>query len=487
MDDENIPNLRQLDEWIREGRAAQVRAFLPTLAVSEIHRSQLVEYADLARRVQLPHLIIHWLRPLIRSEKPVHPPATTKEQALYALALSRIGIFKEATNILRQLKSSGEPEVFYYLGLIGIEQWDFLSAFSPLKTFVKSPGISEYQRTVGLLNLGACYVGLLDFARANEVLNQLLVLTDGADLKLLRANTYELLAQNMIFCGRLQEARDHLANAAKLIGHENYQYEFFIRKWQAIANLFDKGHETRGLHAIRDEAVRSDFSETIRECDFFKAVVFQQDKDLLKVYFGSHFKAYRQRILKIYKWQKPVPNQMDLTLGPSALAGSHFELDPDDLEMPRLVRSLFQILLSDSYRSFPITEIFGQIYDREYFNPLTSTAKVEQLICRLRQSFTVQNIPFKVQVSKGRVSLIFTGPVIVRIGRKRFQAREKLKHFTLLLFEKFAAKSFSSAEVVQALGLSERSARRHLKEAVEARRLSRERASKGYRYICKAA
>lgn len=483
-------DLKQLDMWIREGRAVHVRSLLQTVVASEIQRAELSDYADLARRVQMPELVIRWLRPLIRFEKPVYPPASTKETALYALALGRVGIFKEATTILKALKKTGEPQVFNYLGMIDIEQWNYSSALSAFKLYVQCDGLKSYQRTVGLLNLAACYVGVDDFERTDETLAQLLAATASPDLKLLRANTLELLAQSMIFRGRLSEARRVLAEARDLIGDQNYQYEFFIRKWLAITRLLDSPSDPKAIHLIRDEAVRGRFFETVRECDFFVAMANQNEVAFLKVFFRSHFRAYRTRILKNYNWNGPVPNQLLLSLHPQGYVdgdseATHMKLDPEEIEMPRLVRDLFRILLSDGYRAFPLTEIFGKIYEDEYFNPLTSPAKVSQLIQALRKIFAGHGIPLTVRVTNGKAALEAKQPVSILLRRKKAMTHPSLGRHAEILSSHFGDRPFTTGEAAKVLNFSERSTRRRLAEAVAGRRLRRTNAGGGgYRYKC---
>jgi hypothetical protein len=80
-----VEQLKQWDEWIKEGHSSKVRMLCRQLNQKKIPRELLVDYGNIARRVGAPDLIILWLSSVVRSEKALQVKATEKEKALYAL------------------------------------------------------------------------------------------------------------------------------------------------------------------------------------------------------------------------------------------------------------------------------------------------------------------------------------------------------------------------------------------------------------------
>jgi tetratricopeptide (TPR) repeat protein len=480
---EQNPTLKQLDFFIKAGETARARTQLVALRAIEIERSDLVEFADLARRVQMPSLIIRWLRPVVRPEKPIFPIASDKEIAIYALALARLGVFKESLTLLKSLLSGREPQVYFYLGLVYLEQWDYLSAQTYFQKYARFNSISDYQKTVGLLNLAACLVGERNWPKADEALDNLLLLTNHPSLKLLRLNTLELAAQSKIFRSQILEAQVFLNEARQLSGTTNHQYEFFVRKWLAIASLLGPDQDPQAILAIRDEAKRDSYVETIRECDFFIATARKDDHGFLKVLFGTHFKTYKKRILKLYGWNKPIPTKYIIELGGASFNAKCFS--PEEINLPRRVRQLLRLLLSDCYRPFSLAEIFSEVYQNEYFNPVTSIPKVDQLIYRLRQALAAKQIPLDVQVKKSRANLLALAPIQIVLRRKHLNISTKLIACMNQLSLAFQTNRFTTKEAAKILKLSETSMRRHLRLASQRGYLVRQSSHHGFIYKLK--
>ncbi|MGZ5279238.1 MAG: hypothetical protein ACXWC9_04820, partial [Pseudobdellovibrionaceae bacterium] len=479
--EENL-DVRQLDLLIRNGQSALVRLKLSNIKKGDIERRDLVEFADIARRVQMPELIIRWLRPVVRPEQPVHPKASSRELATYALGLSRIGVFKEALEILKSLPTNDEPQILYYLGLVCIEQWDYSSAQSYLQKYVLQPGITDYQQTVGLLNLAACYVSERYVSKADQTLLELLRLTENEDRRLLRANTFELLAQNKILQNQLEPALEYLEKAQAIFGDSNNQYEFFVRKWQSIARFVSNPHELSGLMKIRQEAFDTGSWETVRECDFFRSVTLKDESAFLNVYFGSHFKAYKKRILKLYAWHRPLPIRCPIEILKSSSLGEIFHLNPSTLRMPPLVRDLLQLLISDLYRPFSLSQVFGELYPTEYFNPQTSVDKVERLAQRLRRFLKTENIPLELRQEKGKLYLTSNARVVINVSRIKTNSKTGIFQLMQKLRPAFQHKTFNSTQVSQYLQISDRTARRLLKQALKERYLRQQEGKRGPSY-----
>lgn len=460
-------DLKILDQLIRSGQAASVRVKLSKIKKGDIDRVQIVEYADLARRVQMPELIIRWLRPIVRPEQPVHPVANVIEKATYALGLARLGVFQEALLILKDLPTKDFPQVLYYLGLVLIEQWDYGTAEVHLKKYITSTKITDYQRCVGLLNLAACYVTERHWRKADQVMNELIIQTTADDRKLLRANTYELLAQSQIFRQHSKTALDNLEKAQSILGPGNNQYAFFVRKWQTIAKFIDDPQShLQPLQNIRDEAIETKAWETVRECDFFKSTILQDEDSFLNVYFGSNFPAYKKRILKNYGWEKPLPLKKDIPLLKYQKAGPIQRLHTDSIKLTILEKKLLHLLLADSYRPFSLPQVFGFLYPDEYFNLDSSIGKVERLAQRLRIALAKQNVPLVIKIEMGRMHLQSHYPVLIRVNRKKSKDTSNLRQKLSKVMDTIGESRFTAKSFYSVLSMSDRSGSRILAQAI---------------------
>lgn len=480
MNEKQCPSLRQLDTWIREGKSKRVRYELKRLQVNTFSREDLFSLADIARRVQLPHLVLRWLRPYVHPETPGKHTLRTNEVALYGLALSRIGVFKEAQETLKKLNPDNYPQVLFYKGLANIEQWDYESAIAPFLKYINRKDITEYQRTVGLLNLAACYVGVTNWKKAQELFQQLKSREDIISSQLLRSNILELEAQTLILQGQYQAADKILSESLSLIGKDNYQYELFIRKWKAILKLAQDPSDSTEIDKVRQESVKNNLFETTRDCDFFHSYFLKDEKHFLKLYFGSHFKHYKKRILKLYRWNKPLPITQKFHIGPETT--SVFQLNTNTLPLTKKAHQLLLLLLSDIYRPFSLSETFAEIYSDEYFDPNSSKKRVTQLISNLRLQLRDLKIPIEIEIKTG---LIFLKPlqkieIILKRKKRSMQVRKQI--ILTQIYRIFSEKKFTSKDVSQTLNISERSARRLLESSKKTNWLKKEQGKKGYLY-----
>ena len=113
--------------------------------------------------------------------------------------------------------------------------------------------------------------------------------------KTILANALERSAELSIGLKHWKTAETLLLEAESLISEKNNLYNLFIRKWMVFLNILSEGypeHYQIKLKNLRAEAQQLQHWETVRDCDRFEAVVTQNKKLLLKVYFGKIGRAH---------------------------------------------------------------------------------------------------------------------------------------------------------------------------------------------------
>lgn len=190
---------KDLDNRIRLGKAREVVHILHKLNTAKIPRDLLAEAANIARRAGIPLFAVRLLNPIVRNQEGLIHPATLREQAEYAVALTRIGVVTEAKKILESLSSDTDPMISLYRAYAAFAQWDSKSAIRHLEEFVVSPGVDDYMRLVGQVNLASGLIGASQYSGAGDLLEDLRGKTLVAGHDLLYGNCLELSSQLAMF------------------------------------------------------------------------------------------------------------------------------------------------------------------------------------------------------------------------------------------------------------------------------------------------
>jgi tetratricopeptide (TPR) repeat protein len=476
----------QLELWTREGKNAVVLAELRRLKLTKIPRTYCFRLAQIARRNSEPLLSLQMMNPIVRSPLILQEPPNSKEKIVYASSLTSLGFLTEAKQLLEEIDPADEPEALLYRSFALFGEWNYAKALPLLRRFVRAPGLSEYSRVVGQVNLAAALISEAEFVAADTLLREIIEYTQKNNYHLLLGNALEILAQSRIQEGDYAQALVLLDRAAGYLGSALGLYQFFVLKWQRISKLLMNPHssvELAALNSLRHEAFKKGYWESVRDCDLFISVT-QRDKSLLQFTLcGTPFRAFHKRAFRL--WGEPVtlPKEMDWCPSefqtradtPSAPVVSILENLRDyhgmDLALHPTLSPLLDQLTRDFYRPTSLGDLFARLYPSEYFDPVHSPQRIYKAIYRLRGWFKQHGFQFSVRGRHNEFRLVsLDRQSSLRVPRQR---RSKQSAFISQWHQAIGSKSFSAREFAQEFNVSERSAQLILKEALRSGKLAR--------------
>jgi tetratricopeptide (TPR) repeat protein len=451
--------LQQMDTWIQQGKSFQARKRMYELKSEKIPRELLVEFSAIARRLRVVHIALRKMQPIIRNEKIRIEPPSEQEKAIYASLLTQMGAHREAAEILKSVSFDLAPEAALYLAFHYIFLWEYQKALRPLKRYIRSSGLSLYQKTVGELNIAACYVRLNRHQEAEKLLQKLRRLTKDNDWALLYANTLEVSTQMAIFSDQWKLAEKFLEEARGKIRDKKSQFALFLAKWDALSAFLQEAnhHNQQELKKVRAWAQQIGHWETLRDLDWYEALILKKKGLLKKVYLGTAHQAYRTYIVKQGGFSKGVPRVwqqegvsrvFDMKLAKEE--GKDFHL-----KVGQALHRLLLVLTSDLYRSFMVGEVFSKVFPGEYFNIETSPQRIQKLVYLLRKEFRKNDVPVKILVQNSSYHLRVEGDYGFRLHNLRLLDNPNLQ-LDLFLSEiqkNWPYQSFRNRDVAKALNL----------------------------------
>jgi hypothetical protein len=344
---------------------------------------------------------------------------------------------------------------------------------------------------LGNLNLAACLISEKQFQDAEPILKELREVTENNGMKVIYGNTLELSAQWAIYQKRWAEGDVFLKQAEKVFPESNVLYAYFVRKWKGIS-LLSRANDRTGregeIKDLRDQAVKLKHWESVRDCDFWKAILFHDNKLLTHVYYGTPYETFRKRIFIEYGNFIEIPDEYywntDLELKKTKNTIHIFEgeeKDSDFIKRKSLNYRLTMILTSDFYRPFKVGVVHAKLYPKEFFNPDSSPAKVYQAVKTLRRCFEVNKVPIKVIDSDDGYQLSIHKDYQLKIP-KYFQTKKQELYEIDLLKTKITLTYFTAIDIMKVLKVSRSSANRIIKKAVESKLLEKEGFGNATRY-----
>lgn len=451
--------------WIRKGEGMKVRRILNDLNLQKIPRGKIaLKIANFAHRLNVPNLAVRLLAPYVRSRNRLLAPATVEECAEYCVGLLRVGAHLEATKLLESLDPKEFSRVWLYRGYCHMTRWEYSEAADCLRKFVAGRDEHDYERLTALVNLGASLVALNQYEEALELLQRQIGITNKLGLKLLEGNLHELLGQIYLFRSEFGLAQDAFEQSARCLGDTKSIGRFFVRKWKAILAIKEHPSEInkKGLEIIRAEAREAAHWETVRDCDLF-TFEMSQDRDLFEyLYFGTPYVGYRQRLLKVSKSGLILPeNYLWIPGQVGGRSGGCFDLalgETSDREVAMKPGQLNYRLLSalslDFYRTLGIGHLFGLLFPREFYNPVTSPDKVHKAIARFRKWCNVNKIPLMIKESGGQYCLDSMNDFGIRVLDHDCRTLSRAEIIAKKLRQIWPSELFSTQQACEVLDIS---------------------------------
>jgi len=484
--------LSNLDRDIREGRGARAREALQALAPGKIPAVHLAAVGALAWRCGIPDLGVKLLHPVVRPAKGTARPPTPAQMAEYAVCLVKIGATEEGLRILERADAAGYPRVHLYRAFAHVSRWDYGGSLPHVRAYLRAPGVKPYEKLVGRMNLAAALVILGDYLKATPLLSELIHDLSVRGHQLLLGRALELAAECFLFQRQWARARSFVEKAEKVLRESEGMDLFISRKVRAFVEFHQDPKSAEGRQALagfREEAEEKRHWESVRDCDRALALGTGDEALFLKVYFGTPFQAFRDRMLAERKGAIAIPETYGRRLGPPGdeqavvnLSEGKIAGKKASLEVGSSPHRLLTALAADSHRPLRVAEIFSALCPGEFYNPDSARARVWQAVRRLRQWLAGHKVPLVIDESQGGYRLGALAPCTVLL-RRDSAAPDRGRHLLDSLSDGVGGGEFTVQRAAKVLHLSERSARRLLAEAVEKGALQRLGASAATRYL----
>lgn len=478
----NVSLLETLDASIKSGHAKSAKDLLRDLRAKDIPQSLLGHTAKILNRCGLPKKVTRLLDEIIYPEDTLKRKVTDIELAEYGSALNQIGAYTDSLAIFAKVNVKAAPMVEFYHALTLFNRWEYQKAIPHLQSFSENPKISEYERYMGKVNLVVAHLAMQNYNESYDILNKIEAYAKKSNLKLLLGKCLELRGQALIEQGRFKNGAKYLEAATSLLKNSSAKNLLVLEKWTTIAKmglLRDK-YSMAELKKLKLKAVELDHWKTVRECDFYEALFTKNDALFLKVYFGTPFEAFRQRLKSVYNEKINLPesylwNPMNTKIPEGHKIISHLALDfrtQKKLKTGHLLNRLFQFLASDFYVPFRTETLFNCLFPNERFNPQTSNNRVYFALSRLSNWLSKLNIPIEVRHQTGGYRLFVTEPygIEVKLNSPLEISQDLLSQLKI----KFQSNDgFTAAQAAKILDIPHRTLNRKLGDLVNEGRLMR--------------
>lgn len=494
MADSNLADtLKEIDLCIRAGRLADGRSKLRAISPKAVAKNLRAQYARLSWRLGIAELGLRALSRAVREDRQASP----EERAEYAACLNSIGSTQEAHTLLLD-EESPCAWTSLYEAFTQISMWDYSGAGQTLERLLETPNLMaelpSYNRLVARVNRLACLIVDENWDRATTEWNELYRIVSKENHTRLLANLQELRLQLLYGTKQFKKARTLIEKSSNLEGPERLH----SLKWSTlIETASDKSAGPEPLIALKDQALREQRWEMVRDLETRLALHFKNPLFLKRVLYATPWPKYRTRLLA--QFAQPVeltetfdyrflPEEHELKLSGARNRGNWYEVS---LSSGRIARDLtlkegflsyrtMRALTADLYRSHSVGSLFGTLFPNEHYNPFSSPGRVHHAIGNLRDELADAGTPLTIEHLHGRYRLSTAKPTILHLPLSVATGKTGLKVEKLAW--KFGAQQFQVSDAASALALNEKAAQRLLKDAVESGYVARTGSGKATRY-----
>ncbi len=473
--------LKTIDALIVAGELKKARKLLHEQGRAGAFKTNRLEFARLARRLDLPMTGLRILHSVMHaSSRRVAPDDIRCE---YAAALNLVGASGEAERILSTVTEGGSPEILLFKSFNRISQWDYAGAATYLRRYVEAPGLTDYQRMIGQANLIAALIYERD-PEARSLVDRMIELATSTQYTrilgylLLRKGELEVTEQ------RWEPAYRVLAEALRIAKEESMD-RFLIRKWSTIVSLYS--HEERKslslyeLAELRREAEEHREWETVRSLDYHRARAMGDQRLFQHVYFGTPHSSFRELLLID---SPELKSSTEIVWTPDGGAPARelcLEKGWPGMRVGGLTHRLLLALSLDFYRPTKMAELFTRLFPGEVFNVDSSPVRVRKAVERAREGLAASRSGVRVAISRGMYSLALPAGLGLRVTIDR-SPTSKLK---MLEADFGGGKVFSLAEARERMGTSLSTAQRQVRAWCESGKLARNGRGRLTRYAIK--
>ena len=478
--------IQDLERLIVDGHLDECRKKLQEFNSRTVEHEYRNKLAEFSIRAGLPLAALRFLHFKINVEMN-STPHEPEDIILYSRALYQLGESKEALQRLAKIDSLKYSEVLFWMACANMFAWNYVAAEKFLKQYLKTDHPTAYRKQVVQVNLAACLTNQNRFEEALELIKTEKEICKKQNFKLLLGNLYEIESQVYILSGQYEQAETSINVAESLLNGQGAYYELYVKKWKSVLQLLRQKDQPdfSALANLKNEAIRLCHWSTLRECDFFEAILSNNESLLLKLYNGTPSAHYRKRIEHFSKRQFDENISYTLHLAPEKNEQPVFQKNSasfaPEKEFLRSGKkhenvklfSLFCALTKDFYQPSTLTTLFNQVYQDEVFNPFSSVSRVMRLLGRLNTWFAANSISLKVRMKKSEFTLVATAPIDIllpKIKNDLLATDNKLVDLRKLLQNK----TQTAKQIATHFGISQSSVNRLLKQEITNGRITKQ-------------
>lgn len=507
--------LDEVEKDLRQGRRDKAQkklfTFLEKKKKSRSHklpRQFIALISEKLRRAGLPEYSFKLLYSFVKYQGVNYKGLNIFEHQEFAATLIVLGAVEEAEYILKKLLPFNSPKTLLFLGFAAIHQWDYEGAITYFEEYLSGNDLPEYEKWIGQVNLMASKVVIAqsidDLQKLEKSIQNLVSQADKKGFKILYINLCEIQTQLDLKTKSSSLIESDTQKIQQLIQNPMSKENLFIQKWYWLARRPTTRQENseevkiwiKNMEIMQAKARIIGHIETIRDIDFFLA--FYNPELINKLYYGTHFQSYRNRILSTFKkdlksfyWHSlETNNSIELNIFKKNQFMSFDYRDYKDFTFGSLLHRVLMALVSDFYKKQNKYALFYKIFPGEHLNPYTSFNKLHQAFHRTKEWLKINNIPFEIIEENSSYSLMGRGKIKIYLEDLNLQAIPEAK--TLHELEKvkkyFGRKSFTSEQLLNCLfseAGGERKAQRWLAKALNLNFVTKTRKGRTFLYqIC---
>ena len=470
--------LLDLENWVRTGNFAFVIKALRKVNSRTIPRDYIVQYANIANRVDQPRFAYRILQKVIKNDQRMNVTPSENEKIEYSESLRLMGLIGDAKKILNGIDSDRYPIVHLRLAFCNIVQWKYDDAISHLQKYINLTSTDDYSHQVARVNLAAALV----HAQANEealvLLEKLKEDSRRNGNRLLLGNSLELMSQIFIQQKNYELANKTIDEAVRVMGDSSSRFYLYLKKWKAICQSLQSQRVDPEVVNCREQARQNKDWETVRDCDLYIGFVTKDSNLINHLYFGTPNPYYRKRIKDLLGTDLELP--VNFIWSPSGelpsqeifnlLEGS-CEISGANMGTGHLMHQLLILLCSDFYRPLSVSTAFSELFPEESFSQAGSANRVAQVVKRLRAWFKKNSDLFSIEGKEGSYRIILQPGAAIRMPQEMPSLSLQSVAWKKLT-SGLQSNLFSKQDVIQQLGCSRASAERLLRWAVDSEQVA---------------
>lgn len=501
-------NFLRIDELIRSGNASAASSMLSAELLRKPMRSEAVQLAAFARRLGRSELGLRLLHPYVRGNGLVHP--TVEERIEYAGNLIRLGLASEASSMLSPIDLDEHPQGLLFAAFSLNYEWQNKKASELFVRYCDSDRLTDYQRSIGQLNLSESLLRLREFGQADSQLEKLEENCRRSSNLLLLAVVFELKARSLMLRREFELAIEF--NLKSLEIHKNStsldalsaKAQSCILQIVAARGKISQALRNKFIQIQAEAGMRRRF-ELVRDL-FFWLTFLQPENSVTwnRLYLGTRHEGYRNWMCNQQPNRQAPPPEESLTFHKGSVLESldHFKggrssIVPDFifesnegriilshpvlLKKSQSIHRLIQALVSDIFRPPTVPEIHAMVFPGEYFHPVGGPNRVHQLLNRARAWLKGNNVPLRIR-ELGSVYFL-EAEKSLSLRRSSSSCKAPGDRITYEHLLRLNLKVFSANQIEPTLSLSKRQVQRKLKSLCEAGLISSSGSGPNRRYI----